>query len=320
MANKGTGYGAAASASLQQVAKALESYLAGRIDAQHLLGCMYTSAPGRRGFMQQAHSAFSTSSPSAAEETRTTTRPLASQLVSFAALISRALGPPSGEAPSESTQPLQPEEETVYAAVCAAEFWLQHVQQVLSLEAATAAGETENSMETAPVYREMEDLIPSLAAAARDRKVFFPAVAAAYLHLNVYGCPRRGDRPSCSLFINLSQCLLFVLLAAAAAHAEGSGRGVAADGRGGPVGVPGGGTGRGPRRAEGRRPPTGCCREEETDAAAGAAESPGGNPGGPWAGWGRGLYSHEGKKHALWAALGGALLQESYICLYFCCC
>ncbi|KAL8426360.1 hypothetical protein Efla_002978 [Eimeria flavescens] len=170
-----TGYAAAAAASLQQVARALEAYLCGRIDQQQLLRCMYTSAPGRRGFMQQAGAQSAAVSP---PDSKQKTRPLASQLASFAALLCRMLGPAPREGSSkaeaaEGPPVLQQPEEVAHAGVCAAEFWLQHVQQLLSVEAATAAaaaaaGGAEANSDTAAVYREMENIVPCLAAVAAD--------------------------------------------------------------------------------------------------------------------------------------------------------
>lgn len=173
MGCRGRTYGNAASASLNQAAKALDSYLLGRVSLQHLLGCMYAAAPGRRGFMQQAQKAFFSSDSPIGEDSNASTRPLASQLVSFAALVSRALGvPPGGQSTEGTPRPVKQPEETIYAGLCSAEFWLQHVQQLLSLEAAAATvGDTDTNADTAPVHREMEDLIRPISAAAADAKV-----------------------------------------------------------------------------------------------------------------------------------------------------
>ncbi|KAL8441619.1 hypothetical protein Emag_007020 [Eimeria magna] len=172
MKPKETGYAAAAAASLQQVGRAFEAYLAGRLDAERLLGCMYTAAPGRRGFMQQAAS----SSP---EDSKPNTRPLFAQLASFAALLTRVLGaltegPHMGPKASEEPEVLQQGDEVAYAGICAAEFWLQHVQQLLAFEAATAAAaaiEEGNVTSTDPavVYREMEQLVTPIALIAANR-------------------------------------------------------------------------------------------------------------------------------------------------------
>ncbi|KAL8454440.1 hypothetical protein Emed_000161 [Eimeria media] len=178
-----TGYAAAAAASLQQVAKAFEAYLAGRLDIERLLGCMYTAAPGRRGFMQQAVS-------SSSEDSKPNTKPLCSQLASFAALLTRVLGaaaggPPLGPKASDGPEVLQQGDEAAYAGICAAEFWLQHVQQLLAFEAATAAaaaaaveGGNETSTDPTLVYREMENLVTPVAAIAANRAVRLPAPAA----------------------------------------------------------------------------------------------------------------------------------------------
>ncbi|OEH74755.1 hypothetical protein cyc_06801 [Cyclospora cayetanensis] len=169
MATSASSFGAATAVSLHKAGKALEAYLSGSLDCQQLLGCFYASAPGRRAFIEQA----------VASQTAARPKPLHAQLAAFAGLLSRALeafaeAETADEGPQEGRLPTQPLEEVVFAGICATEFWLQHVQQLMALETAAAAvsvADGDGPSETGVVYKELERLVGPIAAAAAAPKL-----------------------------------------------------------------------------------------------------------------------------------------------------
>ena len=193
---------ASISGSLEEIEGALRMYLSGALSIQQLLRCMYTSAPGRKTFIERSTASEDTkhAASTAAAAAAATTKHLPSQLSAFAALLHKALGAPAEGGPGgplEGGPPIQQHpEEVVYAGICGVEFWLQHVQLLLSSDAAAAAAaastvapaaaaETasdsadEGPRDIAVACREMERLVTPVAAAAADSKVRSPAAAAA---------------------------------------------------------------------------------------------------------------------------------------------